>query len=127
MKSYIDTKINTAGLNHLGDMNDHVVIYQDINYRSGNKTYVIYVRKDFNPARGPELVTSDNAYEFVCRPKSERRGWQQVVDLSKNLPLEEAIRVGRETAKKENIALYLGDWLEDVIDWHPEGWEPRRG
>ncbi|MBI2582088.1 hypothetical protein HYV87_03110 [Candidatus Woesearchaeota archaeon] len=136
MGNYIDTKIETAGPDHLGVMNDHVAILPDyVNSHSAiPKVYFVIVRKDFNPAKGPELVRDDVIHDgfyfmnFDFRPKAECRGWQNIADVCENVSLEDAIRRGRETAKKENIALYLPRVVcESVIDWHPEGWEPHRG
>ena len=124
MTMYVGSKIQTAGPDHKGDMNNHVIILPDhVNSQSAPEKYRVIVRKDFYPTSG---LRRQSSLDFYI-DRDGARGWKNIETVCDNLSAEGALRLGRETAQKQNLALYLqGEFSETTIDWHPKDYEPRR-
>lgn len=129
--------LQMATTSNKGVIDDHFDICPDFNSdckarqerNSSFRRYNGFVRKEFNVADGPQLdLSSEDASNHPRKYQNTR------IEFS-DLPLEEAIVIGKEIAVRENLVLYLERVFPQKIPspcyrevlWHPNGWQPRKG
>jgi len=128
MTIYLGARIQLPSLYTSGDLNDHVTIISD--YSNSPLVvpdlFKIIVRRDFYCSGGPRILNRSYPSEehAFLNPKI-RRGWRDISEVSDNLSAEQALGLGRETAKKEGVVFYVHEGRYEKIGWHPEGWAPR--